>query len=219
MSMSLSLLPTAAPIVARHLGAYVELAAAEATELARVLARRLLAAALALLGIVFMLLVGCVWLVGAVWETPWRDPTLASLTLLFAVLAVGGWVLAARRWETAAAPFSVLRKEWASDRRLFSEMAAAGPETAEPATSALERLRHTRDELQRLLSGGADQRKTDVFPRSRTMRLLLGAGGRYVAGTVAITALTGSMPTAVRWLLRVAPIGTVIQRLFRRRGR
>jgi hypothetical protein len=218
MPPTLALLPAAAPIVARHLGAYVELAAADGAVLARSLAQRLIAAAVALLGIFFTLLLSCVWLVSAVWATPWRGPTLAALILLFAALALAGSVIVVRRWRSATAPFARLRREWECDRRLVSDWETDRPDAAESASSPQERLQQTREELQLLLSGQDAQGENDVFPRSTTMRVLLGRGSKGIATTVAIAALTGFVPKGVRWLLRFVPVASLIQLLFQQRG-
>jgi hypothetical protein len=202
MSVSLALLPTAAPILARHLGAYAELAAADAAQLAHLLAQRLVAAAVALLGIIFTLLLGCVWLLGMVWDTPWRSATLAALILLFAAVATTGAVLAARRWKTGAAPFAALCQQLEIDRLLISAHTAPESDLAVPAMAPQQRLQQSRDELLLLLDGQNDKRGNSVFPRSATMRLLIGAGGRSIATTVAISALGGFLPKAARWLLR-----------------
>jgi hypothetical protein len=77
-------------------------------------------------------------------------------------------------------------------------------------TSPQERLEQTRDELKLLLKGDDDRsHQTDVFPRSATMRLLLGASGKGVATTVAFAAVTRFMPQVLRWLAQL---------LFRTRG-
>jgi hypothetical protein len=202
MSISLALLPTAAPILARHLGAYAELVAAEAAQLAQLLAQRLIAAVVALLGIVMTMLLACVWLLGTVWDTPWRSATLAALILLFAAVATTAVVLAARRWKTGAAPFAAVRQQWEVDRLLISAHASPEADVAVPAIPPQQKLRQSREELLLLLDGQNDQRGNAAFPRSATMRLLVGAGGRGIATTVAISALTGFLPKAARWLLR-----------------
>jgi len=122
MSAVLSLLPRVAPLAARHLAAYMELAAADAAILARSLARRLIAAAVALLGAIFSLLMGCVWIVTAVWDTPWRGATIAGLLLLFAAVTIAGAVFATRRWPAGHEPFARLRSEWDSDQGLIREL-------------------------------------------------------------------------------------------------
>jgi uncharacterized membrane protein YqjE len=135
MSAVLSLLPRVAPLAARHVAAYMELAAADAAVLARSLTRRLIAAAVALLGAIFSLLMGCVWIVTAVWDTPWRGATIAGLLLLFVALTIVGAVFAARRWPVGRQPFARLRGEWDSDQSLIRELSEPVGD-ADPVASA-----------------------------------------------------------------------------------
>lgn len=136
MSAVLSLLPRVVPLAARHLAAYMELAAADAAILARSLAQRLIAAAVALLGAIFSLLMGCVWIVTAVWDTPWRGATIAGLLMLFAVVTIAGAVFAARRWPMGQEPFARLRSEWDSDQGLIRDLSSEPDAAATPAASA-----------------------------------------------------------------------------------
>jgi uncharacterized membrane protein YqjE len=122
METVLSLLPKLAPLVVRHLAAYVELAADDATALARLLTQRLVAAAVALLGTIFALLMGCLWIVTAVWDTSWRGPTIGALLVIFAAVAVVGAVIAMRRWSVDQKPFLRLRSEWDNDQSLIGEL-------------------------------------------------------------------------------------------------
>jgi uncharacterized membrane protein YqjE len=139
MSAVLSLLPRVAPLAVRHLAAYMELAAADAAVLARSLTRRLIAAAVALLGAIFSLLMGCVWILTAVWDTPWRGTTIAGLLMLFAAVTVAGAVLAARRWPAGEQPFARVRGEWDSDQSLIRELSKPVDAAASVSSSDVRR--------------------------------------------------------------------------------
>jgi len=217
MPLLLSSLPAAAPIMARHLSAYAELACADATLLAHALARRLLAVAVALLGIGFALLLGCVWLVGGVWDTPWRSPTLAALILMFIALAVFGSLQAARRWQAGSEPFAALRGEWSKDRRLLSGSRSDLPHALGSETTPQQRLEQSREALQSLAGSGEAEPHGQEFPRSATMRLLLGTGGTGFAAAAAVASLTGVVPPTYRWLLRIIPVAALIKQLSRSR--
>jgi hypothetical protein len=119
----LSLLPKLTPVMARHLAAYVELAADDATVLARLLTRRLVAAAVALLGAIFTMLMGCLWIVTAVWDTSWRGLTIGALLVIFAAITAVGALIAMRRWSVDQKPFLRLRREWDSDQSLIADLA------------------------------------------------------------------------------------------------
>jgi uncharacterized membrane protein YqjE len=117
----LNLLPKLAPLAVQHLSAYVELAAAESSLFARDLTARLVAAAVALLGAIFTLMIGTLWILASVWDTTWRNPVIAALFLLFAAVAVVGVVIAVRRWPLGKEPFSQLRDEWNRDQTMMRE--------------------------------------------------------------------------------------------------
>src|SRR5689334_18258045 len=78
MSAPLELLPKFAPIVARHFAAYLELFSDEATELGSQVARRVAAVVAALLALSFALAMACLWILNAVWDTPWRQAELLA---------------------------------------------------------------------------------------------------------------------------------------------
>jgi uncharacterized membrane protein YqjE len=134
------LLPKLAPMLAHHLSAYVELAAADMTIAAGSLRRRLIAAVIGLVGAVFALLLACGWLLAATWETPWRNIVFGALLLLFVVAAAAGWVRATNKPLGAERPFARLRAEWEQDQRLIHELSSGEAEVlpmAAPERSAV----------------------------------------------------------------------------------
>jgi uncharacterized membrane protein YqjE len=169
---ALSLLPQIAPLVARHVAAYIELAAADARQQARLLSRRLIAAAVALLGTLFAVLFGCAWFVAAVWDSPWRSHALAALIVLFAVIALAGALVATRRAGAVTETRANLQAEWTSDQNLIHELSGKSADTIAPAVPPLLRLQQSRLELRALLVGSDSDGSNGKFPRSTTMRLL-----------------------------------------------
>jgi len=133
------MLPKFAPLVARHFAAYLELFADEAGELGSYLARRVAAVIAALLALSFTLAMACVWILNAVWDTPWRQAGIVGLLLVFAVAAIAAWITAVRRPVAGWTPFHRLRSEWALDEQLIVELMDAKyrePEASTDATSA-----------------------------------------------------------------------------------
>jgi hypothetical protein len=120
----LSLLPKLAPLAARHLTAYVELAATDATIAAGLLQRRLLAGAISLLGAVFAVLLACTWLLAASWDTPWRDVVFGVLLAMFVAVSTGSWSRATAERPGAIRPFARLRAEWEQDQQLIRDLTA-----------------------------------------------------------------------------------------------
>jgi len=122
MAASLELLPKFAPIVARHFTAYLDLFADDAAELGTHMARRIVAIVVALLALSFTLAMACVWILSAVWDTPWRYFGIAGLLLVFAIATVVAWLTAVKRPEPAWSPFHRLRAEWTLDEQLIAEL-------------------------------------------------------------------------------------------------
>jgi uncharacterized membrane protein YqjE len=115
-------LSAVAAIAVRHAGAYTDLILSDLDAASAALGRRLLAAAVMACALVFAILMGCVWLIAATWETVARYWVIAGLLGLFlAIAAAAFWRL---RLLTAGAP-GVLPQtagEWAKDRRLLEEL-------------------------------------------------------------------------------------------------
>jgi uncharacterized membrane protein YqjE len=115
-------LSAVATIAVRHAGAYTDLILSDLDAASAALADRLLAAAVMAGALVFAILMGCVWLIAATWDTVARFWVIAGLLGLFlAIAAAAFWRL---RRLTAAAP-GVLPQaagEWAKDRRLLEEL-------------------------------------------------------------------------------------------------
>ena len=70
------------------------------------------------------------------------------------------------------------------------------------------RLAASRAQLEYLLTPHPDR-----FPRSRTMRFLLGTGGKALA-TGAVAGLMAVKPGLATGLLRIVPIGRLLRRMF-----
>jgi len=86
-----------------------------------------------------------------------------------------------------------------------------------PGPSAQERLRQTRQELRELFVSQIANHLHSDFPRSATMRFLLGGKGTAVAGAVASAVAIGMLPRGGKWL-RFIPFTTVARHLFQRRA-
>jgi uncharacterized membrane protein YqjE len=115
-------LSAVATIAVRHAGAYTDLILSDLDKASAALRRRLLAAAVMACALVFAILMGCVWLIAATWDTVARYWVIAGLLGLFlAIAAAAFWRL---KLLTAGAP-GVLPQtagEWAKDRRLLEEL-------------------------------------------------------------------------------------------------
>jgi uncharacterized membrane protein YqjE len=115
-------LSAVASIAVRHAGAYTDLILSDLDAASAALGQRLLAAAAMACALVFAILMGCVWLLAATWNTAAHYWVIAGLLGLFlAIAAAAFWRL---RLLTAGAP-GVLPQtagEWAKDRQLLEEL-------------------------------------------------------------------------------------------------
>jgi hypothetical protein len=132
-------LPKLAPLVLRHLAAYLELTAEEVAALVRDLTQRVLAVAMALVAGIVALLLGCLWVTALAWDTPWRGMVIGSLVVLFGLTAAILGARATRGWKPGQRPFARLRTEWESDQLLLQD--AFAPASADTQLQPLPRRR------------------------------------------------------------------------------
>lgn len=115
-------LSAVASIAVRHAGAYTDLIVSDLEAASTALGHRLLAAAVMGCAIVLAILMACVWLIAATWDTAAHIWVLAGLPALFlAIAAVAFW----RLKQLEAGRRGVLPQtagEWAKDRRLLDEL-------------------------------------------------------------------------------------------------
>lgn len=107
------------PPLLRHLGAYASLVGAEAESALATVRRRLLLALVAFFVGWLSLALGLVWLIAAVWDTPWRMWLLGGLCLGLAAVAIASASMVMRNPEE---PFRKLRAEWAADRDVLRRL-------------------------------------------------------------------------------------------------
>jgi hypothetical protein len=157
----------ATSVLERRLRAYAETAAEAVALLARDLRRRVLGAAMAVAGVLMSLILGGAWIVGTVWNTPWRNPVLTALLGLFLVCAVIGATIAAWPFRPAHGPFARLREQLGGDLSLLSAIVIP------------ERLDETHDAAapDLFMRGRDGPSPHEAFPRSTVMRVLLGFSG------------------------------------------
>ena len=114
-------LPKAAPVLLRHVAAYLELLGYDLARAEREIAARIVIFALILLCLFFTVLMGCVAVLALTWDTPNR---------LAAIAWMGGGFLAAaivlllnlkkRREQTPF--FDSVRREWKEDRVILERV-------------------------------------------------------------------------------------------------
>ncbi len=130
MSSLLWSLPKAAPILARQAAAYLELAAEDLARAKRALTTQLMVAGVVALSALIVVIMACLAIVAATWDTPYRLTAIASMgggALVIGALALwyGARVTAGR-----SELFSLVRHEWQKDRVIVNQVVE--PEVLEP---------------------------------------------------------------------------------------
>jgi uncharacterized membrane protein YqjE len=115
-------LPKAAPVLLRHLAAYVELAALDLAKAQREITAQLLASAIVAIGVFFALMMGCLAVVAATWNTPYRLTAIAWMGGAFVVLAVGAATYKARIARVQTPILDSVRREWHADRMILERI-------------------------------------------------------------------------------------------------
>jgi len=122
MSSLLWSLPKAAPILARQAAAYLELAAEDLARARRSLATALVVAGVVALSALIVVLMACLAILAATWDTPYRLTAIACMG--GGALAIGGLALWYGAREIAGRPelFSLVRHEWQKDRVILNQV-------------------------------------------------------------------------------------------------
>jgi Mn2+/Fe2+ NRAMP family transporter len=130
-SAILHLLPRLLPIASRHLAAYAELLTEEAAALGKVVAKRIIALAIALVGALLTLVLGCAWIIMEFWDTRWRELSVVALIVTFALCTTTALVIALRNPSPDKTAFGRIRAEWDADQIMINEMFNSAPPEAE----------------------------------------------------------------------------------------
>jgi uncharacterized membrane protein YqjE len=109
------------PALLRHAAGYGQLIGAEAGAVVRSLKRRLMLGLAAFFVAWLSVSLAVVWLVAAVWDSPYRMWLIGGLSIALAVTAI---VLARVMGRAEDEPFRRVRAEWAADRELLRQVGA-----------------------------------------------------------------------------------------------
>lgn len=118
------LLPKAAPALLRHMAAYAELAGQDMEQAQRDFSAQLMAAAVFVVGIVFVVFCGLLLVVALTWDTAYRITAILSMGGAFALLAIVAAVYRAKLASSQAPFLDTLRREWREDRVLLERILA-----------------------------------------------------------------------------------------------
>jgi uncharacterized membrane protein YqjE len=128
-------LPQAAPVLLRHLSAYAELMGQDLAVAQRQITARLVALALIAYAGFFTIMMICLAIVAAAWDTSARLTAIYCLIALFAVLLAIGIAYLARINARSRMLLASVRREWAVDRVILDEL-LSGKRAESPDTGA-----------------------------------------------------------------------------------
>ena len=115
-------LPKAAPVLIRHLGAYLELAAQDLARAQRDLVAQLVALAIVIVSALLALVMGCLAIIAVTWNTSQRLTAIVWMAVGFVLIAILAVFYAARMGGTQLPLFSLVRREWQEDRPILERI-------------------------------------------------------------------------------------------------
>jgi uncharacterized membrane protein YqjE len=121
-------LPRAAPALLRHIAAYAELAGQDLARTHREVSAELLASAMVAISVFFAALMGCVAVVAASWDTPYRVAAIAWMGGGFLVLAVLSALYRSKVVRERSPFLSSVRREWQEDRVILERILSTDQE-------------------------------------------------------------------------------------------
>jgi uncharacterized membrane protein YqjE len=121
-------LPKAAPVLLRHLTAYLELVSLDLARAQRDVVSEIVAVAVIALCSVLALLMGCLAVVASTWNTPYRLTAILCMGGGFVVVAVAAAMVRANASKAKAEVLGSVRQAWADDRVLLERILSADDE-------------------------------------------------------------------------------------------
>jgi uncharacterized membrane protein YqjE len=121
-------LPKAAPVLLRHLAAYLELAGQDLARTQREVTAQLAASAILAVSLLFAVLMGCLAVVAATWDTPYRVAAIAWMGGGFLVVAVLAALYRSSVAKGRSPLLSSVRREWQEDRVILERILSSEQE-------------------------------------------------------------------------------------------
>jgi uncharacterized membrane protein YqjE len=109
------MLPKAAPVLMRHIAAYVELAALDLAQWRRDFAEGLLAMVIAGVALFFTVLLICAAVIAATWDTPHRLAAIVWMAAIFLAMAIIALIYRSKSAKHQAPFLASVRREWEED--------------------------------------------------------------------------------------------------------
>jgi len=115
-------LSAVASIAVRHAGAYTDLILSDLEAASTAYGRRLAAAAVMACASLLAIVMACVWLIAATWDTAARVWVIAGLLGLFLAIAAAAFWWLKRLMAGGRGVLPQTAGEWAKDRQLLEEL-------------------------------------------------------------------------------------------------
>jgi uncharacterized membrane protein YqjE len=121
-------LPKAAPVLLRHLTAYLELVSLDLARAQRDVVSELIAVAVIALCSVLALLMGCLAVVAGTWNTPYRVTAILCMGGGFVIVAVAAAWYRSNASKAKSEVLGSVRQAWAQDRVLLENILSSDQE-------------------------------------------------------------------------------------------
>jgi len=115
-------LPKAAPVLLRHLAAYVELAGYDLEQSQREFAAKMIASLVVAVSLFFAVLMGCAAVVALTWDTPHRFAAIAWLGGGFLLIALIAMIYRASLLREETPFLASVRQAWQDDRAIIERI-------------------------------------------------------------------------------------------------
>lgn len=116
------ILPKAAPVLLRHVVAYIELASLDLAKAREEVAAEFLASAIVAICGLFAVFMGCLVVVAYTWDTPQRVSAIAWMGGAFLAGAIVAATYRARIVRAKSQFLASVRREWREDRLLLDRL-------------------------------------------------------------------------------------------------
>jgi uncharacterized membrane protein YqjE len=115
---------TAASLVVRHARAYGDLIADDAGSAYAAFVRRLWVGVVLAAAVMFSVVMACVWVIAATWDTPARQWLIAGLFGLFVLASAAAFMVLKALNDPPPSLLPKTRLEWEKDRLLLDDILA-----------------------------------------------------------------------------------------------
>lgn len=122
--MVLKRVATAASLVVRHVRAYGDLIADDVESASAALVRRLWVGIVLAAAVAFSVVMACVWVIAATWDTPARQWLIGGLFGLFVLASVAAFLVLKALNNPPPRLLPKTRLEWEKDRVLLDDILA-----------------------------------------------------------------------------------------------